>query len=280
MDIKRIFESVKSHPKMEDKNILFLSIHGSRAYATASEDSDYDVKGFYLAESKDFLGLDPMSPESPSINGFVSIGGFGVDFEIHEIGKFFKLITKSNANMFEYLFAPDYEISMSRVDFENIRTLASQCISKQIFHAYLGMFKKNMPRYYANRVDGKLNALFDWNRDVPAEEKRSDIKKMIVMLRSMLSCYYVLANRVIEIDMRKTSRFVKKETVFDHLVRAKRGEIKLDFDLVFNDLEDLLVKTRNVYTFSVLPDDVPRKTIKTIDLLIKEMRIYELCSDE
>lgn len=276
MTDKTVFDAVRESKKLRNENVAFLSMHGSRAYATASESSDYDVKGIFIASADELFGLNPVGIDAPSINGNVHFGKTSADFEVHELGKFFKLLTKSNPNMLEYIFAPTYMSWIDEDDLLAIRNLANGCVTKLLYNAYIGMFEKNKPEFYKKMDEG--NACYDteW-KSFTREKKVVDAKALLVMLRSLLSCYHVLLTREVEMDMRKTSRYARKVDLYYHLLGLKRGEVELDIKLVYDEMEHLKGMVDDAYEESILLDKVPVEVVEEMDAFLKDIRFRTVC---
>lgn len=82
-------------------NILYTAVVGSRAYGLANEDSDTDLRGFFIAPTKLLFSMyDP--PEQ--INNMIE----GADDCVHwEVGKFVRMALQANPNVLDCLFATE-----------------------------------------------------------------------------------------------------------------------------------------------------------------------------
>lgn len=87
------------------KNIALEAIVGSRAYGLTHANSDTDKMGIFIAPTVDIAGLDWNS----SKESWSDAGPTGDDTTYHEIGKFLKLVLKSNPTLIELLFMNEYE---------------------------------------------------------------------------------------------------------------------------------------------------------------------------
>ena len=77
------------------RNKLFETITGSRAYGTNTPTSDWDCRGVYSNDLRDVLSLFPQDNE-------VSIEG--QDHKLMELRKFLKLLKDANPNILEQIF--------------------------------------------------------------------------------------------------------------------------------------------------------------------------------
>lgn len=85
------------------KSIL-MGVVGSQAYGLATEDSDVDKLGIYLAPSNEFLGLNPPTDKNSTIHTAKP------DITMHEAGKFCRLALKMNPSVYELLWLDRYEV--------------------------------------------------------------------------------------------------------------------------------------------------------------------------
>ena len=132
--------------KLEHGTMLFEGVVGSRAYKLHTEFSDYDRKGVFLADTRDYLSLTPRSD-------FVHIEGD--DHTLFELKKFVMLALASNPNVIELLYLDEYT-EMSDIGKELI-SLRDHFLSKKIFDAYGGYavgqfhrFENGLKKHAAN----------------------------------------------------------------------------------------------------------------------------------
>jgi hypothetical protein len=83
---------------------VLLGVVGSTAYGLATAESDEDLLGVYLAESRDVLGLDGASVTSGSEVTTKP------DRTMHELGKYCVLALKCNPTVTELLWLPEYRV--------------------------------------------------------------------------------------------------------------------------------------------------------------------------
>lgn len=85
-------------------NIILKAVVGSKAYNLATENSDTDYKGIYIAPTKDILTIKKVAEV---------IDHSGPDYEedivYYEIGKWIELALKANPTVLELAFLADYE---------------------------------------------------------------------------------------------------------------------------------------------------------------------------
>src|ERR1041385_4613678 len=91
--------------------LLFECISGSKAYGTATEDSDTDIKGVYILPRDRFYSLDFEEQISENDNNVV----------FYELRKFIDLLSKNNPNMLELLAVPQDSVIYKHPLFELIQ---------------------------------------------------------------------------------------------------------------------------------------------------------------
>lgn len=85
----------------QELNIILQGVTGSIAYGLATEHSDVDRQGIFLAPTRDILGVRPVKE---------SIVRNDPDIAFHEVGKFVRLAMKCNPTILEQLWLENYEI--------------------------------------------------------------------------------------------------------------------------------------------------------------------------
>jgi len=88
-----------------NKTVL-QAVTGSRAYGLNHENSDTDRMGIFVAPTVNVAGLSWTSSDE----SWSDAGPEGDDNSKHEIGKFLRLVLKSNPTLIELLFMNEYEI--------------------------------------------------------------------------------------------------------------------------------------------------------------------------
>lgn len=77
--------------------LLFECVTGSRAYGTATPESDTDLRGVFVMPKRALFGLGSVEQVADDTN----------DETYYEIGRFIDLLTKNNPNILEMLYAPE-----------------------------------------------------------------------------------------------------------------------------------------------------------------------------
>jgi predicted nucleotidyltransferase len=83
----------------KNKNVALMALAGSKAYGLANDNSDTDLRGIYLADKNDFLGI--RKPEENLENSVEDN-----DALVYELAKFANLASKANPAVLEMLWSP------------------------------------------------------------------------------------------------------------------------------------------------------------------------------
>lgn len=84
-------------------DICYATIAGSHCFGLATEKSDIDIKGIFIAPTRQILGLNSFNAQDKTLFSTSPI----YDYEFHEISKFLKLMLKCNPTVLEIAFVND-----------------------------------------------------------------------------------------------------------------------------------------------------------------------------
>ena len=205
------------------------AITGSHAYGLSHKDSDTDRMGIFIAPTENVAGLYWGAKDE----SWSDAGPTGDDNTKHEIGKFLRLVLKSNPTLIELLFMNDYEI-LDDVGQGMIDLRSKMLYTTGIRNAYLGYAVSQHSRVLHEYPNHKLK----------------------------------MARHCLRIANQATELLTTGE--FDVKVADPEFYFSLD-EMPFDELNLTLeyavqsIKTAN----SVLPD---RPDIETIDLFLKDVR--------
>jgi predicted nucleotidyltransferase len=88
---------------MKPNNIILEGICGSQAYGLDTETSDTDIKGIYIAPTRELLGLPKYQPKQ-------TYDHTDPDWTYHELGKYVSLALKCNPTVTELLWLEGYRV--------------------------------------------------------------------------------------------------------------------------------------------------------------------------
>ncbi|NJK68477.1 MAG: nucleotidyltransferase [Microcoleus sp. CSU_2_2] len=128
--------------------LLFATVSGSHLYGFPSVDSDFDLRGVHILPLPEVVGLI-LGRETLEVSEVRE--GLELDLVTHDIKKFFDLLLRRNGYVLEQLYSP--LIVYTTPEHEELKAIASSCITKHHSHHYLGfaqtqwkLFEKERPR--------------------------------------------------------------------------------------------------------------------------------------
>jgi len=139
-EAQRLLDKHNVLPQLADNygTPLLLVLAGSHSFGFPSQNSDYDVRGVYLAPTEKFLGIRERAGER---NFEYMSPDRGLDVSVEELGKFMGLVAKSNGGRVEWLNNP-LTLSVSP-EYHTLRGLVNDCgISKRLLNQYLQFARK------------------------------------------------------------------------------------------------------------------------------------------
>ncbi|MYS82993.1 nucleotidyltransferase domain-containing protein [Embleya scabrispora] len=125
---------------------LLMGLVGSTAYGLATAESDEDLLGVYIADSRQVLGLDGAKVTSGSRVTTKP------DVTMHELGKYCGLALKCNPTITELLWLPEYRVETEAG--RRIRALRDAFLSTEYVRAAYGGYAVQQ----AKRLSGRHQA--------------------------------------------------------------------------------------------------------------------------
>lgn len=147
------------------RNLLFLSVSGSRLYGTHHEDSDYDFKGMCLGGKEDYIGsmrynfeqYETFDVYKPFLNPYLRSYKYltheeSPDMVIYEFRKFVKLLEDNNPNILE-LFGniPKEYIIETSPEYEMMKENLDKFLCKSVKYRYSGHAYSQFKRIESHR---------------------------------------------------------------------------------------------------------------------------------
>ncbi len=149
--------------EVENRTIL-IALTGSRGYGLATETSDYDYRGVFIASKPYYLGFEKIEQKD---RGWTDEPGnfsyLARDTCIYELRKFLELSADNNPNILELLWFKDY-VHLTEIG----RILQQQrhiFLSKKVKHTYAG---------YGYAQIKKLESHRRWLLDPPQEKPKPE----------------------------------------------------------------------------------------------------------
>jgi predicted nucleotidyltransferase len=204
-------------------NALFWTVSGAHLYGFPSVDSDVDLRGCFLAPLREVVGLHgPTETVEPK----AVFDGLEVEAVSHELGKYLRLLAKSNGYVLEQILSP---IVVAGNEFlERLRPIAKRCVTRRCYHHYRGFLATQ--------------------RKLMAKEEQLKAKTLLYAYRVVLTGVHLLRTGEVEphlltlnetfrlafipelIERKKSAEFgpLTGEDVAAHLRELDRWEAELD----------------------------------------------------
>ncbi len=143
----------------------YLTLMGSRAYGTATPDSDYDFYGFvvppaevvfpHLAGDIPHFGKQKNLFNQLQIQGQNSENWGEADITVYNIARYFHLVMEGNPNMIDSLFTPDDCVMVLDNIGQMVRDNRKIFLSQKMYHTFRGMAYHHMKRITSRTREGK-----------------------------------------------------------------------------------------------------------------------------
>lgn len=178
MTIEEVKDYINSSPEYDflrdyPHKIAFLTLGGSYAYGTNTEDSDIDLRGVFLSDKREILLNNSMKSVDASKD---------TDTVMYALKKYIDLCAKGNPTALELLYnRPECYLYVSDVGMELIKN-RDMFLSQKIYHPFIGCMKSFMINtlcsYYPSMVVSE-NAL--------KERKNKACKAMMHTVRILIN---------------------------------------------------------------------------------------------
>ena len=175
---KRILTGLRQIEEKENIRIIYACESGSRAWGFDSENSDYDVRFFFVRSQKYYNTIFPINyadltldiGHSETIKSMVQED---LDYVGHDVRKALYLISKGNPDVISWLYSPVKYLES--VHSHKIQAQAEKFFNTQtgIYH-YIHMANHNFTQYILNR--GSQEVL---------------LKKYLYVIRPIVCCYFI-----------------------------------------------------------------------------------------
>jgi predicted nucleotidyltransferase len=152
----------------------YMTVMGSRAYGTNTENSDWDFYGFvvppieivfpHLKSSIDGFGRQKQRFEQIQ-HQHIPTEQFGeVDITIYNIVKYFQLLMECNPNIIDSIFTSDRCLISSDEVSLLVRKNRKLFLSQKCFHTFKGMMFSHLSRIKSGHIkEGRKNNGFGWD---------------------------------------------------------------------------------------------------------------------
>jgi predicted nucleotidyltransferase len=165
--------------------IIYKCVHGSRAYGTHTENSDWDYKGILIPPKEIILGFIHTFEQQESMQ---SKDG-DCDQVIYSLQKFCKLAADNNPNIIEILFCDDSDVQFIDEFGQKLRDRRYEFLSKRAKHTFSGYAISQLKRIKTHR---------NWLLNPPQKEpsrKEFHLPETMKISRSELGAYDALIDQ-------------------------------------------------------------------------------------
>lgn len=240
----RLIAEVASHPFP----LIFVTISGARLYGYPSPDSDYDLRGMHLLPITDVIGLHE---GRETIAYSHEREGIDIDFVTHDAKMYFSLLLKKNGLMLEHIVAP--LIVQTTPAHEELRAIASQCITRHHSHHYFGLAQSQW-------------RLFE-------KEQPHQVKPLLATYRVLLTAIHLMRTGEVETNIIRLNDEFKLPYVPDLVTQkamgAEQSQVPDDKVAVHRgEFERLRVELEEAHQQSALPETPSGKRALN-DLLVR-----------
>ena len=130
------YSKIFSHPQLQ--KLQYVTLAGSHAYGTTTEDSDIDLRGWYHSSITDLLGV--------TNNKETQVEFADTDSVFFSFHKFIKLLTNCNPNIIELLGTQPEQVVYMSNDAKYLRDHAEMFLSKRAFVTFAGYATQQLRR--------------------------------------------------------------------------------------------------------------------------------------
>jgi uncharacterized protein len=280
---QQIFSQAKAYYKDWDqefntgnKNVIYTCVTGSHAYGFATEESDIDLKGIWLAPTTDFFKLSP--PTSNDKRSSYLKHSDDYDIELYELVKFIYLAVGNNPNILDILCVKEDNVVVNSDIVSELRANVKKLLNKNsVYHSYTGYALQQFSRmknlytkfktvkekvtvfdedeyskkltelrkqYDRNDWDKKLQRTIEIETKVPRPEgeRMLNVKNAAHLLRLLAVGEHIL----------RTGKVMVEPSNRDLIVKVRSGEVT--WEEIVDEKNRLEAKIEVAYKNSSLPE--------------------------
>lgn len=214
---------------------LFATLSGAHLYGFESADSDYDLRGVFVAPLDSVLRLRSFD-ETRSI--LEERDGLELDWVAHDVSKFARLMTRRSGYVLEQLYSPLVVHGGPWLD--ELRAIGRGCVIRHLYHHYAG---------------------FASNQRALLEGSEPTVKRLLYCYRVLLTGIHVLRSGVLEANLATLSAEHALPEISDLIERKRRGAergalVEGEANAHRSTLDSLQEQLADAFESSRLPDEV------------------------
>ncbi|MBO8183483.1 MAG: nucleotidyltransferase domain-containing protein [Archaeoglobus sp.] len=261
----KIIEQIKKQLNTINAAPFFLCVSGSDNYGFASENnSDVDIRGAYYFKDPRNMFCLPIERKL-TLEGEYFLEGMKYEWQLHEILKFYRLMSKSNMNILDWVFSDCWIIhppEFLKITREKLREVSREFINQNLINHAIGWSKRMFDT--------------DWNNP----------KKILHSLRPLMTCLYYLETGNYEPNIQKIIKhemFVKYHNLVINLIELKKAGLPTNQILkqqaikTYDELKKILENRKgeipnvkdNSHIVDLIIANIRLRTIKQYNLIDK-----------
>lgn len=192
-------EAVAARTRECPRRLLFATVSGAHLYGFESADSDWDLRGAFVAPTRDVLSLRPIS-ETFEVMDKESRPEF--DLVVHEVKKYFGMLLKGNGYVLEQVYSPI--IACALPEFEELKQICRLVISKQSMH-----------HFFHFGVD-------QWK--LACSKDRPTVKGLLYTYRPLVAGIHLMRTGEVQSNLRRLNELHRLPQVDDLIARKLAGQ--------------------------------------------------------
>ncbi len=177
---------------------LFATVSGAHLYGFDSPDSDYDLRGAFVAPLDQVLRL---GDHEDTLAVFEVRDSKELDWVAHDLSKFARLMTRRNGYVLEQLYSPLVVHGGDWLD--ELRDIGHGCVIRHLFHHYKG---------------------FATNQRQLLSQGDETVKRLLYCYRVLLTGIHVLRCGEIEANLEHLSALYPQPQVTNLIERKRAGK--------------------------------------------------------
>ncbi|MFW5966598.1 MAG: DNA polymerase beta superfamily protein [Persicimonas sp.] len=231
---------------------FFAVLSGAHMYGFPSDDSDFDVRGVHILPIEEVVGLEH---GTRTVERMEVVDGGEFDAVTHDIEKFVRLLLDKNAMALEQITSP-YLIAADEEDFDKLRAIASECVTRHHIHHYRGYVRAR------------------WE----AFEQGLRLKALLYAYRGCLTGIHLMRTGEVEANLGALGSIYSRPDL-DELIETKReGAEKMQLDeaqvaVHRPRIEELKEELERAHEETDLPERIPTEVRERADELLVRVRL-------
>jgi hypothetical protein len=237
--LKIPIKELQAFAKESVSNPLFVVLSGSHAYGFPSAESDYDLRGAYIAKTKELLSLQkPLET--------IEKRDTKMELVVHEIERMLHLLLSPSGYVFEQIHSP-YPVLESK-PFKQLKQLSKSVVCKALHNHYSGFA---LSIYKKARTAG-------W----------ADIKEDLYLMRVLMTGITLLETGNVIVNLPELNKKFKLDVVPQLIELREQSETARGLVNLDKEATELFNRLDAAYKASNLPDQV-QNVDKFNDFLLK-----------